>query len=335
MIKASDIERIDLGLVNRCNLACPLCPYVKYNIRENQKSAHADIDAVKNFLNKLPNIRVAIIEGNYSEPTLYKNFKELIQYLKSRNIRIRLSTNGNTFNTKWWSEIGPLFRKEDIIRFAIEGTTQELHSKYRIKGDLNKVLENHRAFKKTSVGTTILQNVIFQYNYHDQENIKKLFVEENFDFLCFQRCYPSENLNEEEGIAPLKEVVEYYKLYERIVHSKQIKKPKVVCDSDNRREIYINHEGQVFRCGVHDEEKPYENIPTVYDDIDTIFKHISMATENRHNCDACIKNCNTFCYKIGEYYADYIVDRNLNVYEENYFSMEIESKDYWNRDKLI
>jgi len=335
MVKPEDIERIDLGLVNRCNLRCPLCPYVKYDIAKNQKASHADIESVKKFLNKLPNVRVAIIEGNYCEPTLYKHFKELIVYLKSRNIRIRLSTNGNTFNVKWWSEIGPLFRKEDIIRFAIEGTTQELHSKYRVKGDLNKVLESHRAFKSNSEGTTLLQNVIFQYNYHDQENIKKLFLKENFDYIGFQRCYPSENLNEEQGISPLKEVVDYYKLYERIVHSKQIKNPKVICDSDNRKEIYINHEGQIFRCGVHDEEKPYENIPTVNDDLDVIFKHISMATENRHNCDACIKNCNTFCYKIGEYYPDYIVDRNLNVYEENYFSIQIESEDYWNRDKLI
>jgi len=308
---------------------------VKRDIVHTQKPAHADIHSVISFLDKLPNIRIAIVEGNYSEPTLYRHFKELVTYLKSRNIRIRLSTNGNTFNDQWWADIGPLFRPEDIIRFAIEGTTQELHSKYRVKGVLDEVLAHHRAFKQNTTGTTLLQNIIFQYNYHDQDNIKQLFLREGFDYIGFQRCYPSENLNEDEGFAPLTSVLKYYSIYERIVKSRQIKNAKVVCDSDKRNEIYINHEGQVFRCGIHDEDKPYSNTPTVLDDIDTIFSHINMATENRHNCQACITNCNSFCYKTGEQYPDYIVDRDLNVYEENYFSIDIEPVDYWNRDKLI
>lgn len=335
MTTAADIERIDLGLVNRCNLKCPLCPYVKRNIERTQKPAHANFDDVRAFLDKLPNVRVAIVEGNYCEPTLYRHFKQMVSYLKSRNVRIRLSTNGNTFTPKWWSEIGPLFRKEDVIRFAIEGSTQELHSKYRVGGVLDKVLANHRAFKQNSEGTTLLQNIIFQYNYHDQENIKRIFSDEGFDYIGFQRCYPSENLDERQGFAPLPQVLKYYNMYERVVQSRQIRKPVVVCDSDNRKEIYINHLGQVFRCGIHDEDQPYETAPNVTDDIGDIFRHITFATENRHNCDSCITNCNSFCYKLGELYPDYIVDRNMQIHEENYFSVEVESPTYWNRDKLI
>lgn len=332
---AADIERIDLGLVNRCNLRCPLCPYVKRDIVHTQKPAHVDIAVLITFLDKLPNIRVAIVEGNYCEPTLYKHFKALISYLKSRNIRIRLSTNGNTFNEAWWESIGPLFRPEDVIRFAIEGTTQELHAKYRVKGDLETVLAHHRAFKRNSVGTTLMQNIIFQYNVHDQENIKQMFLREGFDYLGLQRCYPSENLNNAQGLAPLPRVHHYYNLYEGIIQKQTIKKPTVVCDSDNRKEIYINHEGQVFRCGVHDEERPYTHIPSINDDLTSIFEHLTMVTNNRHNCRACVTNCNTFCYKIGEYYPDYIIDRNMKVYEENYFTIEVEPPDHWNRDKLI
>lgn len=335
MTTAADIERIDLGLVNRCNLRCPLCPYVKKNIQKTQKPAHADFNEVMSFLDKLPNIRVAIVEGNYCEPTLYRHFRQMVTYLKQRNIRIRLSTNGNTFTPDWWSGIGPLFRQEDIVRFAIEGSTQSLHEYYRVGGSLQAVLDNHRAFKQHSCATTLLQNIIFQYNHHDQDNIKRLFIEEGFDYIGFQRCYPSENLQPNAGLAPLPQVLKYYELYERVVQSRQIKDPVVVCDSDNRNEIYINHLGQVFRCGIHDEDRPYITIPHVTDDIDDIFNHITFATDNRHNCGACITNCNSFCYKLGEVYPDYVVDRNMNVYEENYFSVGVESESYWNRDKLI
>lgn len=330
------IERLDLGLVNRCNLACPLCPYVKWDIVHKQKPAHLNIEDLKVFLDKLPNIRVAVVEGNYSEPTLYRHFKELIRYLKSRNVRIRLSTNGNTFNEKWWASIGPLFRKEDIIRFAIEGSTQELHSKYRVGGSLERVLAHHRAFKANSEGTTLLQNIMFQYNAHDRENIKRLFQQEGFDYIGFQRCYPSELLSEEEGgFAPATEVVKYYNLYEHIVDSRQIEKPKVVCDSHNRNEIYIDHEGQIYRCGVHEEERPYDNIPTIYDDPEVVCQALMHATNNRYSCDACIDNCNQFCYKIGEYYPDIIIDKDMNEHKENYFVDEVADEGYWNRDLLI
>lgn len=335
MTRAADIERIDLGLVNRCNLRCPLCPYVKRNIPKIQKPAHANFDEVSAFLDKLPNIRVAIVEGNFCEPTLYRHFKQMITYLKQRNIRIRLSTNGNTFSPDWWADIGPLFRSEDVIRFAIEGSTQELHSKYRIGGVLEEVLANHRAFKQNSCGTTLLQNIIFQYNHHDQDNIKQLFLDEGFDFIGFQRCYPSENLKPDDGLAPVPQVLRYYKMYERVVQSRQIHKPVILCDSDNRNEIYINHLGQVFRCGIHDEDRPYDIVPTVLDDVDYVFDQITFATNNRHNCNSCITNCNSFCYKLGDIYPDYIIDRDMNVYEENYFSAAVESPTYWNRDKLI
>ena len=39
-------------------------------------------------------------------------------------------------------------RKKDIVYFGIDGITQESYEKYRVKGNLQKVLENHKELKK-------------------------------------------------------------------------------------------------------------------------------------------------------------------------------------------
>lgn len=329
------VETLDLGLLNRCNLACPLCPWTRLDIRNTQKTAHVEIEPLINFFDKLPNIRIAILEGIYSEPTLYKYFKEVVKYFKSRNITIRLTTNGNAYKESWWESIGPLFRKEDIIRFAIDGSTQEIYEKYRVGGNLEKVLTNHRAFKRNSEATTVLQNILFRHNEHDIEGIKKLFVQEGFDYIGQQKCYQSDMLSKD-GFSPTKKPYEYYVFYQNILDKKYIKKPEVHCDSYKRGEIYINHEGQIFLCGVHDEERPYPNIATIYDDIDTIMEWLTMIANNTSNCTACQNSCNNFCYLAGKMFPDMVWDKNLNEYPVHYFTVNpFEGTPSWNRDKLI
>ena len=329
------VETLDLGLLNRCNLACPLCPWTTRDIRHTQKTAHVDVNALIRFLDQLPNVRIAILEGIYSEPTLYKHFKEIVQYFKSRNITIRLTTNGNTYKEDWWESIGPLFRQEDIIRFAIDGSTQELYEQYRIGGNLAKVLAHHRAFKRTSEGTTVLQNILFRHNEHDVENIKRLFVDEGFDYIGQQKCYQSPLLSAD-GFAPPKAPYDYYVRYQRILDGKSIKKPQVHCDSYKRGEIYINHDGQIFLCGVHDEARPYPNIPTIHDDIDTIMSWLSMIASNTSDCTACQDSCNSFCYQAGKKFPDMVWDKALNEYPIQYFTIDpFDGTTEWNKDKLI
>jgi MoaA/NifB/PqqE/SkfB family radical SAM enzyme len=308
---------------------------VTRDIKHTQATAHCDIDALIKFLDKLPNVRIAILEGIYSEPTLYKHFKEVVQYFKSRNITIRLTTNGNTYKEPWWESIGPLFRKEDIIRFAIDGSTQELYERYRVGGNLEKVLAHHRAFKSNSEGTTVLQNILFQHNEHDTDNIKAMFIREGFDYIGQQKCYQSSLLSAD-GFAPTKEPYEYYLRYQRMLDGKSIAAPTVHCDSHKRGEIYINHDGQIFICGVHDEAKPYPNIPTIHDDIDTIMQWLSMIVSNTATCGACQNSCNVFCYSYSKKFPDLVWDKDLNEYPVQYYTLNpFDGTTSWNLDKLI
>lgn len=315
-LKAEDILLVDMGLVNRCNLACPLCPYVARNIKSQPKN-EVDFQDYINFLDSLPNLEVAIIEGNYSEPTFYSKLPELISYLASRGIRIRLSTNGNTHTEKYWKDLGTRFGPEDIVRFAIDGSTQELHSKYRVNGKLSKVLTNHTALKSSGFkGKSVLQNIIFQYNVSDKENIYNIFREYNFDYLSYLKCYPSSH----EVFKPVPEIHKYNNIFNRLAKDSSL---NILCDAYSRKEIYVNHEGQVFLCGSLDEGGDYKNNPKITDDLSTIFDFITYTARNIRQCNTCKYDCNYFCYNLGESYPDILIDREGKETEVNYFTKEL------------
>ncbi len=317
-----DILLVDLGLINRCNLQCPLCPYVTKEISKLNKQ-EVDFDLLIKFLDKLENLEVAIIEGNYCEPTLYSRIYDLIEYFASRNVKMRLSTNGNTHNDAFWKKLGPLFNNDDIVRFAIDGSTQDMHSKYRVNGSIQKVLNHHTKLKETSFnGSTVLQNIVFDYNVNDKDNILKIFDQENFDYVSFIKCYNTDAnkiINTE--FRPVPSIDKFNKIYDRI--SKSLDNIQVSCDAYNRREIYINHKGNVILCGSLDEAQEYDNVPFITDDEDTIFDYIQHITNNINNCSTCKGDCNKFCYTLGEKFPDITINKDGEIREVNYFTKEL------------
>lgn len=320
VITPESVKVVDMGLTNKCNLRCPLCTYT---VKEKFKDATMNLKSsdLIDFLNKLPNIQIAIIEGNYSEPTLYPDLPLVIKYLKQRNIRIRLSTNGSTRDEEYWrNEIGPLMTGDDVVRFSIDGSTQEIYELYRVGGSLKKVLENHKALKSNSKAITVLQNVIFQYNDKDRENVKKMFFDEGFDYLSHLKCYSTAG-RDHHFFKPIEAIDRYHKTYNKSVSD--IKKPTLICDSYRRNEIYINHRGQVFLCGTLEEDKVYEDKPFVTDDLKKIFEDITFTANNIYNNPICKTDCNLFGYTVGEQYPDVLIDRNNNVKLMNYFNREL------------
>ena len=322
-VKAEEIKIVEMGLVNRCNLKCPLCLYSKKKI-EARSHQFVDIQELICFFEKLPNFETAILEGNYSEPTLYPHLLELVAYLKSRSIRIRLCSNGSTKNTEFWKKLGESLDTEDIVRFAIDGSTQELHSKYRIGGDLKKVLNNHRAFKGNSKAVTVLQNIIFEYNVNDRMNIKEIFLNHGFDYLNHIKCYMTDEKRGDQVHRPIEAVERYYRMFNRSF--KDVDEMTLICDSYLRKEIYINHAGQVFLCGSLDQAEEYADTPLITDNLEVIFKDVTRAANGIYTNETCLSDCNIFCHSMGEKFPDLLMDRNGNIEEIKYHTRELKGK---------
>jgi radical SAM protein with 4Fe4S-binding SPASM domain len=123
---------------------------------------------------------------NWGEPTLVKDLPKIIRYTTDAGIFTRLSTN---FSIDYTDEYFEEFMKSGLGRLVIDidGTTQEVYEKYRVKGNLDLVLNNTKRavkFKKeNNLRYPIIQArmLVMSHNEHQIEDFKKLSKELEVD----------------------------------------------------------------------------------------------------------------------------------------------------------
>lgn len=291
----ADVLSVELGLINKCVLNCRMCLRQEEIGKQLPKDVAIDYPSLVKFLDALPNLRQIDMVGSVSEPTLYKQIHDLVKYSKGRGLQVRFSTNGNTFSNAWWAEFGKLFGEDDIVRFAVDGSTQEIHERYRVGGKLSKVLSNHRAFKSTTKATTVLQNILFTYNIDDQDNIRELFQREGFDVCEFTHTGDADFAGQpaliKDNIVPVADLMRRYK--ERSRPASPIE-TKVVCKSCKESQIYINHMGCVLPCDDMEETTflDRDNNITIYvNTIDECFAHVNRIIRKKFVTRTCIVCC--------------------------------------------
>ena len=164
-----EVQGVSLELTTFCNLKCRLCAHNYMSAKKLLKHDTKDFAFWQSVLDKYVNLQMVAIAGILSEPTLYKDLFKLLDYLKSRKIKIELYTNGNTHDEQWWKELSCHLDENDIVVFTVCGSTQELHAKYRVGSDLNQLLKNAMAFKNKN-NNDCCQHILFEYNKDDLRN---------------------------------------------------------------------------------------------------------------------------------------------------------------------
>jgi MoaA/NifB/PqqE/SkfB family radical SAM enzyme len=254
------IETIELDLGSHCNLNCPLCHRNWVDAQHlidgnNGRPVEEIIDQLKKF----PNARTIAIAGSISEPTLYKDLFKLVEYISSRNVLFYIYTNGDTHrDPEYWKTLGSLCNEKTLVYFTICGTTQELHEKYRVGSNLERILNNHRSFKIGSkYKNDVLQYLKFEYNYKDYEenieNIRKLFSRESsIESMAYRERFPTVNFVPEE-IGLRKDLSKKYKIISKVSEQRFKNKSqcKMDCSSFNRKFVSIDNNGKMFPCYLH------------------------------------------------------------------------------------
>ena len=148
MLTLQKIEDVELELTTLCNAKCQLC-YRNYTTFDQHYPVNKvrPLEEVIRQLDTFPDLVWVRLVGTISEPTLYKHFFDLVKYIKQRNIRIEICTNGDTHNPDWWRELALLMNADDRVYFTICGSTQELHEIYRKNTRLDRIIKNARAFR--------------------------------------------------------------------------------------------------------------------------------------------------------------------------------------------
>lgn len=168
-----------------CNLRCPQCPS---GLREfTRNTGMLDLPLYKKTIDEIHEDLVWLILYFQGEPFLNKQFLEFVRYAASKNIYTATSSNAHYFTdemAKATVESGL-----DRLIISIDGTTQETYGKYRIGGNVEKVIDGTKKllyWKKKLNKTTphiIWQFIVFKHNEHQLPEIRRLAKEIGVDEL--------------------------------------------------------------------------------------------------------------------------------------------------------
>lgn len=128
-----NLKEIDLFITEKCNLRCEFCSICAgpYSSRE------LDLGTISNFIKYAKQNGITDIHITGGEPTLHKNYKEIISLIISQNIDTRLITNGLLLDKNDLWELERIGLKN--IMFSLDGL-ERFHDFVRGPGTFSKTL---------------------------------------------------------------------------------------------------------------------------------------------------------------------------------------------------
>ena len=137
---------INLDLTTACNFRCPHC--VDSKIINAGKIL--DTEDVKQSIDTLKShglMSVILLGGG--EPTLHRDFEEIVRHLKSRNMQVGIVTNGSRLHLI--KKTAELLEENDWLRISIDAASEKTFARsHNPKSSINlkTILSNAREFKK-------------------------------------------------------------------------------------------------------------------------------------------------------------------------------------------
>lgn len=132
---------VQIDASSHCQLACPVCPTANGLTRPTLGAGHLKLSDFERLLDRNPEIR-AVELSNYGEMFLNPQLPELLQCAYERRVVV---SGGNGVNLNFASEAALQALVKYRVRSltcSIDGATQETYARYRVNGNLDRVLAN-------------------------------------------------------------------------------------------------------------------------------------------------------------------------------------------------
>lgn len=159
-----------------CNLRCPECPSGLRSF--TRATGMLEKELFERIIEEQKETLLYLILYFQGEPYLNKNFFEYVSFASSKRIYTATSTNAHYLDEK--NSIATVKSGLDRLIISIDGLTQETFEKYRVGGDLQKVISGTknllaaRKMLKSKTPYVIWQFIVFKHNEHEIEEVKKL-----------------------------------------------------------------------------------------------------------------------------------------------------------------
>lgn len=189
---------INLDLTTACNFSCPFCVDSKL-INAGKSLTLDEVQKTIDTLHSYGLLSVILIGGG--EPTLHKDFDEIVRYLKSKRLQIGIATNGSRLE-KIEAVAGELEEK-DWIRISIdaggEGIFKALHlpkTQVTLRGILEKAEKVKEKNPVISLGYSFvivwegveINGERLSPNVYEMGRAVELAREFSFDYVSFKPC---------------------------------------------------------------------------------------------------------------------------------------------------
>ncbi len=201
---------INLDLTSACNFACPFCVDSKL-INAGKSLSLAETKKTIDTLHSHGLLSVILIGGG--EPTLHKDFGEIVRYIKSKKLQIGIVTNGSRLEKI--EAIAETLKEKDWIRISIdaagEDTFRGVHlPKTRVS--LKGILEKARKVKKRNPAVSLGYSFVIVWegveingkrlhpNLEDMARSVELAKEFSFDYISFKPCLVRFNESQRETL---------------------------------------------------------------------------------------------------------------------------------------
>jgi pyruvate-formate lyase-activating enzyme len=166
------VRMLQLEPVSHCNLACPACPVTQFERDPSyrpDRGATLPLETMLDVVDQLPDLE-KILFYNFGEPFLHPRAIDFLREVRKRRpeVEIHTSTNGLAFTEEKLHAIAEE-RLLDRIVFSIDGATQASYSRYRIGGELERVLASLQRLVRLceSAGTRDRIEILWQYILFD------------------------------------------------------------------------------------------------------------------------------------------------------------------------
>jgi MoaA/NifB/PqqE/SkfB family radical SAM enzyme len=177
---------------NLCNLECPLCPTGR-GVSDRQVNI-LDFDVFREAVDPLAKWLYEAYFYNWGEPMLNRDLFRMVAYLSERRVRTVVSTNLTLADSEQISRM--IESRLDTLVISLDGTTQDVYSRYRRKGDFEDVRDSIREVisirdsNKSAFPRVVWQFVVFSFNQHQIDEAIEMAKTLGVDQIRFVPCFP-------------------------------------------------------------------------------------------------------------------------------------------------
>ena len=173
---------------NICNLHCPLCTT---GAGEMERTAgRMSLETYTKIIDLLGKDIFFLLIYHQGEPYINKHFFEFVRIAKGKNIYVTTSTNGHFFTDQNITKT--IDSGLDSMIISVDGATPQSYKKYRIGGNLEKVLQGTEKLikeknrRRSRIPNVALQFMVMKHNESEIPEIKKMAKQLNVDRLLIK-----------------------------------------------------------------------------------------------------------------------------------------------------